>query len=47
LAVQNAKTKSRFAHLVLGRDSVDAGFNPPELARHVAEILLIRKRLEV
>jgi molecular chaperone DnaK len=46
LALQNAKTRSRFAHLVLGRDCVDAGFTPPELARHVPEILQLRKRLD-
>ena len=28
-AVQNAKTKSHSPYLVLGRDSVDAGFNSP------------------
>ncbi|MBN2024523.1 MAG: Hsp70 family protein [Pirellulales bacterium] len=46
LALQSAKTKSRFAHLILGRECVESGFLPPELARYLPEIQRLRKALD-
>ncbi|MBN1908894.1 MAG: Hsp70 family protein [Pirellulales bacterium] len=45
LAVQHAKTKSRFAHLVLGRDCVEANFTPLELERFLPDIRQLRRML--
>jgi len=46
LAVENAKTKSRFAHLILGRECVESGFRSPEFERCLAEVDRLRKALD-
>jgi molecular chaperone DnaK (HSP70) len=44
-AAQHARSKTQYAYLALGRESVDAGFLPPVLSRHIDEIVELRKRL--
>jgi hypothetical protein len=45
-AVQQAQVKCDFAHLILGRECVRAGFCPPRLDRDLDEIRKWQKHLE-
>ena len=45
MALERAETNATFADLVLGRDCIGAGFHPPEMKPHLAEIRQLRQRL--
>jgi hypothetical protein len=40
--LQQAQVRSEFAHLVLGRECVAAGFEPPQAAKLLAEVRRLR-----
>jgi molecular chaperone DnaK (HSP70) len=41
--LQQSQVRADFAHLVLGRDCVNAGFEPPQAWKHIAEIRRLRR----